>query len=354
MTAGNGTFDGAIHLASEGFAKHAGGVRRAAFELLDALRRRNAAVHVARWVDSKPLEPGEPAPSVLRRGLLQGADLMALTRRRIRHRAAVTHSLYYDPSILLAPRPVVVTVYDMIHERFDAGRRSLRFEKRLTVGRADVVVAISQATADDVREFFPNVRDVRVIHLGVARSITDAPLPLSPTRDHLLYVGQRNQYKNFCLLLDALEQSSDLCHLPLVLVGGGPLTLTERARLASLPGRRPIAHHDAVDETTLIDLYDHSLALVVPSICEGFGLPVIEAMTRECPVACSTAPSLVEISQGHSSLFDPHSAGQLADAVRRSISSTVAERRSARLHARQFTWDTVAGHHLDLYRDIMS
>lgn len=345
-----------VRLGAEGFSKHLGGVRRVAFELASAIADRgvevtaqlpdlNEMARLDRWLTSFPGRVGR-----------QARDAAALARRKP---GRIAHALYYDPALLLSRDPLVVTVYDMIHEQYGDPRRLLTTLKRVAVRRADAVVAISESTAADVLAFFPAMGAVEVIYPGISQAIIDSPrtssggsdIPIG--REHMLYVGRRGGYKNFALLVDALALSPELRQLPLVLVGGGRLDDDERAALLNVLPEDRVHHLDHLPEHRLIECYDRALVTVVPSKIEGFGLPLLEAMARRSPVACSTASSLVEIAGGHASLFDPSAPEDLATAVLSALDRPAVELDAAHRHARQFTWHRSAQRYVELYESLL-
>lgn len=330
--------------------KHTGGVRRASYDLLGALRAQCVNVEVAPWVDAHPFRFGTPAPPRSRRAALQAQAIS--DQLRPSRRTPITHSLYYDPAALTTPGLLVATAYDMIHERFDYGSSALRHAKRNVLGRADVVIAISSATAADVRQYLPRVREVVPIHLGIPSSFLSTAPATGAGRDALLYVGYRLRHKNFGLVLDAYRCSPALRALPLVLVGGPELTPSERDEITAATGR-PAEQHRGVDDDALRDFYDRALVTVIPSRWEGFGLPVLEAMARRCPVACSNTASLAETAGGHARLFDAGSAEECADAILAAAATDDSALDSARAYAVTFTWEAAARAHAELYAQLI-
>jgi glycosyltransferase involved in cell wall biosynthesis len=100
----------------------------------------------------------------------------------------------------------------------------------------------------------------------------------------------------------------------------------------------------------LRDLYDGAAALVVTSRCEGFGLSVLEAMARRCPVACAGGSAADEIADGHAATFSPDSPEECAAAIRHAVALSPVARETARSHAMAHTWARAAHAHLDAYR----
>lgn len=340
-----------MRILPEGFVKHAGGVRRSSYDLLRSLREVGVGIEVDPWVDRNPFRFGTPAPSKLRRARLQ---LSAMSSLLIKPRATpISHSLYYDPAALATKGILVATAYDMIHERFGYGSTALRQAKRRVLERADVVVTISAATAADVLEYLPAVKDVVPIHLGIQSGLMTAPLPQNDSdRRSVLYVGYRHRHKNFALVLGAYRSSRELRTLPLVLVGGPQLTTSERAEIMAATGR-PAEQYSGVGDDSLREFYDRALVTVIPSRWEGFGLPVLEAMARNCPVACSNTASLAETSGGHARLFDAESNDDCAAAILAAADEVESSRRAARAYALGFTWQATASKHLELYAGLL-
>lgn len=161
-------------------------------------------------------------------------------------------------------------------------------------------------------------------------------------RPFLLAVGSRNPTKNLERLLESWR-SIGQADLPLVLVGGANARVFGRAG-ANL-GEADVIDLGPVDDPTLKALYQHALALVFPSLYEGFGLPLLEAMHCGCPVAASSAPALRESGGDAALYFEPSSAQSIAQALRRLIEQPALRdelRSRGRARAAQFGWDASA------------
>src|SRR3989338_11006666 len=138
----------------------------------------------------------------------------------------IFHSLFYR--VPKNPKgPVVVHAYDMTHELFGGGAKSIAFKKR-AFEKADLIVAISQSTKNDLIKLYPNINPdkVAVVYLGVSETFFKVPnvSGASEQRPYVLYVGPRNYaYKNFGLLLDVFIEKKYFLDFDLVVVGGEKL-----------------------------------------------------------------------------------------------------------------------------------
>jgi glycosyltransferase involved in cell wall biosynthesis len=345
-----------VRLTPEAFAKPPGGVRRSAVDLLAALRALGVDVSVLRAAE-RSLTSTSPAPSALRRVLLQVSEAGYFATHAVGRGKGIAHSLYYDQQVRAGGWPLVVTVHDMVHERYGEGSRELRWAKRAAVKRASLIITPSRSSASDVARFFPDARaKILTIPWGVApHFLSEQPKapPSCAASPFLLYVGARRGYKNFSVLARALALSRHLDALRLVLVGGEAFDTTECAALGAA-ARDRLVHVPSASDEVLRALYDAAAALVVTSRCEGFGLPLLEAMARGCPVACAEGGASTEVAAGHAATFPPDSAEACAEAITRAIGLTPRERGAGRLHARRFDWRTSAEAHVRAYRSLMA
>lgn len=222
--------------------------------------------------------------------------------------AALLHATYY---LGLPPRdlpcPLVSTLHDMTPELVPQlaplGRGGRRLHKREWLEASDAIVSVSASSAADLTARAPHLAGrIRVIHHGTRfQQLTPRPCRQPPRQPFHLYVGRRGGYKNSAALFELLGR------LPgqLVLAGGGPLTRDERQQLRrwGLAGRVRGLHPD---DAELAWLYRHCRAVLVPSLAEGFSLPLIEALACDAAVVASDLPVHREIGAGYATLLDPH------------------------------------------------
>jgi len=282
----------------------------------------------------------------------------------------VVHNTYYIPIRPPSGARGIVTIYDMIHERYPkyfAASPLITRLKAASVAAADHVICISESTRRDVLATYdiPEER-VSVTHLGcdplgpllTSESSSEFKVrALGADAPYILYVGSRVNYKNFAGLLEAYSASAFLrTTFSLLCFGGGAFTDVERAAIskAGVEGRvRHVGGSDAV----LAASYANASLFVCPSFYEGFGIPVLEAMSLECPVACSNSSSLPEVVGDAAALFDPADCDSIRstlEAVLDSPSAAAALKERGRSRTQLFSWRSCAENTIGIYRRVLN
>jgi glycosyltransferase involved in cell wall biosynthesis len=245
----------------------------------------------------------------------------------------------------LAGTAQVVTVHDLaferLPERFDRGFRVYSHHAHRAAARAaDAVICPSEATAADVREYWgvPAARIV-VAHHGPGQELGREDRP-PPT--HFLYVGDDEPRKNLPTLLAAYDAYRSGVEHPFELVLAGSARADE-------PGVRV---EYCPDPARLAELYAKATALVHPSLYEGFGLTVLEAMSAGAPVIAARSPGVVEVGGEAVRYVEPDSADELAAAMTdvgagEPLRQELSER--GRRRAAEFSWASSARAHLAAY-----
>lgn len=269
------------------------------------------------------------------------------------------------PMILPCRGRTVVTVHDLF---FLARPELVRGEMRrhyprllaASLRRADGVICVSRATRDALVERFPGIAGRAVaIHSGVGSEFLESahpsgPLPAGLPPRYLLFVGTIEPRKNLPLLLQALlDLRRAGLAIPLVVAGGRGWGLGEYLRLKNKLGGQ-VFELGYVPATHLPGLYRGAAALALPSLDEGFGFPVLEALACGVPVLCSAIPALQEVGGDRASYFDPRRCGDLRDRLAALWrGETRFDAVAARAHAARFTWQATAGETIAFYRRLL-
>jgi glycosyltransferase involved in cell wall biosynthesis len=244
------------------------------------------------------------------------------------------------------------------------GQRSLRRLVEHSVRHADGVFTISRAAATEIESELGVAADrVHVTPLGV-RAPTVTPASATDVRAELalgerrvvLCVAQKQPYKNLHRLIRAVPALDQ--DVVLVLPGFATEHEHELSALAQELGVADRVRLPAwLSESSLAGLYALSSAFVLPSLVEGFGLPVLEAMLRDVPVACSNSSSLPEVAGDAALLFDPEDQAQVTQAIRRllddaALAAELVQR--GRRRAAEYTWERAGAVTLDGYRQVLA
>jgi glycosyltransferase involved in cell wall biosynthesis len=300
--------------------------------------------------------------------LAYGLSVLPAMRAARRGRPDILHSTYYFPVRAPAGTRGILTIYDMIHEKFPeyfGPQPTISRLKAASVARADHIICISQSTRRDVLEAYDIAPErVSVTHLGfdpLQSLLSGEPGVEFRTRvlgsdtPYLLYVGSRPGHKNFAGLLEAFAASAWLRENFLLLCfGGGDFSASEHQAIAAAgaAGRvRQLGGSDAV----LAAAYAHAALFVCPSFYEGFGIPLLEAMSLDCPVACSNSSSLPEVAGEAARLFDPTDRESIRAALEAVLNSPAVAadlRARGRIRREGFSWRQCALDTAQIYRRV--
>lgn len=299
-------------------------------------------------------------------------ELVALPVIARRDGLDLLHSLGTTQPIL-CPVPTVVTVHDLIYEHFPEAfpgvrARVLGAVMPRMVRRADRVIADSRATAADLsRVYGVPPGSIDVIYLGPGRSPIVVPeeeakfvrarLGVVPGR-YVLSVATTQPHKNLDRLIEAMAMVSDAERdARLVLVGARGTALDSLRATATARGlSETVVFTGWIEDRALDALFAGARAFVYPSLCEGFGLPLLEAMERGVPVISSAFTSLPEVGGDaveYCDATDPTDIARAILAVLRDdgLARSLVDRGNQRLD--QFSWRRAADETLATYRKVL-
>lgn len=257
--------------------------------------------------------------------------------------------------------PIVLTVYDMIHERFadtlDANG-NLRAEKHRAIVAAQAILCISQSTKRDLIEYYDvSESKITVTYLAAELNADVSHGPETvPARPYLLYVGSRASYKNFDGLLESLARAATARDEIALCIVGPPLNARENQKIADLGLTNRIEHLGYADDAQLAKLYRCSLAFVYPSLYEGFGIPPLEAMQCGTPVVACNTSSIPEVVGDAGMLFAPDKPDELTGILRALINGSTprdALIQKGYRQAQQFSWGKTVNQTVEVYRALL-
>ena len=220
----------------------------------------------------------------------------------------ILHLTYYSNKFCYKKKfPIVITVYDLIYEKFYKEYNYDRNLKRHFLEIADHIICISNNTKKDLQYFY-DIEDskISVIHLGIDRPQFSYLKKIKIKNPYILYVGDRRRYKNFFKFILAFSLSKFLKNnFNIVCFGGGDFT-KEEINFFEKNGinLNNILQFNGSDDY-LNEFYKNSSLFVFPSIYEWFGLPIIEALNMNCAVACSNTNIFKEVGRDLVNYFDP-------------------------------------------------
>lgn len=291
------------------------------------------------------------------RGRNFGWDEQVRLPRAIRDaRLDVMHFLsLYVPVVV--PKRFIVTIHDLIHLHFPEQFKTkvgpyYRTVVRYACSRATRVITDDERTVDDLVQFLGVKRGkIRVVPLGVSEEFFALAVPYEAPRPYVLYVGNHRRHKDLPTLFTAWSSMRSAQPLDLYLTGGDDFAqpLPERG-----DGGRIVLLGDVSDER-LVAYYAGARALVQPSLREGFGLPVLEAMASGCPVVV-TDEAVAGAVRDWVQTYPAADAGALRSTLESTIDDGERQKTSAnaaREAARRLTWDRCARATADVYREVL-
>jgi glycosyltransferase involved in cell wall biosynthesis len=258
----------------------------------------------------------------------------------------------------------IITIHDLyfIEHPEAMSEDGKRYYSRTTwsAQKADAIITVSDFTKRDILRLLPTVPEIKVnvIHEAAVTQPTH-PIPKSPNPDlqspYALFVGTFEPRKNLITLLRAMQLTAPDFNLVVVGESGwGDNEPTRLARELNVDKRVHFAGRVSDDERD--DLYRNTRVFVFPSLSEGFGLPVLEAMSMGAPVVCSNAGSLPEIAGDAAILVDPLDFESLARHLAKmwkddALRAEYSKRGLAR--AKEFSWRKAAEQTLEIYRSVI-
>jgi glycosyltransferase involved in cell wall biosynthesis len=265
---------------------------------------------------------------------------------------------YFLPRLLGAiARRRVITIHDLTYKRFPEllqkeTLHNLEAHMMREIALADAIICVSEATRTDLLKYYQlDPRRAVTIHSGVAFSALGTRHSALPTR-YILFVSTIEPRKNLGVLLDAFEHLKRSGKYDGSLVVVGRIGWKSEEFVPRLRAR-DVHHLDYLAPAELQEVYRKAELFVFPSIYEGFGFPLLEAMAHGVPTIAAESSSLPEIAGDAALYFDPRDAAQLESAITRVVENhELRHALKVRGHERvaQFRWETAAERTLEVLK----
>ncbi len=259
--------------------------------------------------------------------------------------------------------PMVLTIHDLVYRKMPETmkRSNWMLEKILlaaSVKRADHIIAISHATKQAlIEELNTPENKITVIHSGYVKFTKQPKIDLTIlgiNKPFILFLGSMEPRKNIDRLLSAyLALPKELQdQYQLVLAGSkGWKSDNLFKRINALPQEKVI-YLGYVDDTQIYNLYKQAKIFAFPSLYEGFGLPILEAMSLGCPVLTSTDSACTEVAGDAAIVVDPVSIEAIAEGLKKALTDSLlcgSLIQKAYENIKRFSWDTAAQQHLSIF-----
>jgi glycosyltransferase involved in cell wall biosynthesis len=353
-----------------------GGKERIYLELFPRMCKLNPNLEIVLWGSEPFVTPLPEHPHIhrhkltsrnLRPGKVWKRIAPALDYGRLKlgvNRNAIWHAIY---SMLPLPetRATIVNVYDTVMWRYPdhygaAVAEQFRHFMDKFVPRADIILTISNVSACDIQEHWKIPADrIRIVGCAPSDSFrilkpAAYTLPLPTQRPFLLYVGTRRKYKNFQGFMEEYAKWSGKRDYD-VIVAGNYAWADDELKLISELGIKDRIHLVVqASDDQLAELYNQASLFIHPSLWEGFGIPLLEALACGCPLVASRIPTSLEIAADLPVYFDPEIPGSLHQALDTALARgrTPEWTQRALEQAKRYNWDDLARQLLDVYRSV--
>ena len=251
----------------------------------------------------------------------------------------------------------IITIHDMTHEVIPRFFKFNETEKKMKACHAaDAIICISENTKLDLIKIFKiKEKKIHVIYAAGSLPLLKLNGHHNPFKfDYFLYVGSREKYKNFFVVLKAFELGKfKNQNLHLVCYGGSTPSLVDLKFIIDHELTNHV-HFLEGDDIYLSKVYQHAIALLYSSFYEGFGIPPLEAMSQGCPVISSNTSSIPEVVGDAGIMFNPHDHQELISHMN-SIVKEPSLRMSLKIQgierSKQFSWDKCANETFKLYQE---
>ncbi|GAB6011245.1 glycosyltransferase family 4 protein [Viscerimonas tarda] len=280
------------------------------------------------------------------------------TYRLLKKDYDVFHQTHFETYCLKAigNKPMVMTFHDMNFSTYFRNDAMVAIQKK-SIKRADKIIAISENTKKDLVEMWNIDPDkISVIYHGIdKREYENLPLGRIVDKPYILNVGMRPEYKNFKRLVQSFSLLNKSYPDLMLICTSLPFSVEELGLFREYNISNNVRHFSAT-ETQLGQLYRDAEIFVFPSVYEGFGMPLLEAMVNSCPVVLSSASCFPEIAGEAGRYFNPYDVEDMYIAMKTVLESTglraeLVKKGLERVNL--FSWEKTAEQHLEVYNSLI-
>lgn len=270
----------------------------------------------------------------------------------------IIHKTYYDNKIKKNNAKVVLTVFDLWHEK---NFNCKYLPKKYSLNISDHILCPSIKTKNDLVDIYNiDPKKISITYFGIEQfgeKFKDTKIEVF-SKPFILYVGKRERYKNFINFIKAFSNSHQLKKdFNIICFGGGPFTKNEKDLFVNYNISEIVLNSKNNEDLYLYNLYKNAKCLVYPSLHEGFGLPPLEAMSLGCPVISSNHEAILEAVSDAASLFNPL---EIDDITRALINTIYSNDKINKLkekgfiQANKFSWKKCAIETIKIYGKVLN
>ena len=272
----------------------------------------------------------------------------------------ILHETYYLNKLNTKHR-YVTTIHDMIYEKFNTNTEEEKFvlaKKKESILNSKHIICVSKSTKDDLLNYFPEAKGkISIVYHGMTPVLDSNVSAFKNEKPYILFVGNRNWYKNFFSLLSVYIQTKELHNdFDLICFGGSDFIDSEKKIIEAYQFQNKIKHYKGSDKD-LHAIYKGASVLAYLSKYEGFGFPVLEAMQQKCPVICSSSSSLPEVAGNAACLIDTGNEQEILKSLNKILYNPILRQNLINEGTKQvklFTWEKCALNTHEIYKQLIS
>ena len=274
---------------------------------------------------------------------------------------SIIHETYYSKHTFGNVKKVL-TVYDMINELYPQNNNNseeISNIKRESIDRSDHIICISESCKNDLIKLFKvDSSKITVTHLASDIRAENILLKNKRYKDFVLYVGSRRGYKNFSSLIEVFSKSNYLKkNFKIAIYGGEKFSNEDDNILKKFNFSKDDIWIINSKKYSLKNIYSNVSLLVYPSLYEGFGLPLVEAMSCGCPIVCSDVGSLGEVGGAGLKYFDINDNHHMTYVIENILKSNETQEQLIDYgyhRSKKFSWKKCALETLNIYKNLIS